>query len=86
MLGLGSGGLSLVLTERTRAASFVLEVELSGARWICSKIKDFTCNPSSGPNFHSFRGMNALLSIQRFFNQRGSYLEISKLSKEASNL
>lgn len=78
-LRLGSGGSSICWSERTRNASYLLEVDREGASWIVSKLKDFIHRPSSCPNFSRFRGNVEVLTIQRINNKRGSFLEVSKL-------
>lgn len=78
-LRLDSGGSSICWSERTRNASYLLEVDREGASWIVSKLKDFIHRPSLCPNFSRFRGNVEVLTIQRINNKRGSFLEVSKL-------
>ncbi|XP_073022630.1 uncharacterized protein [Primulina eburnea] len=75
----GRWGDSILVTERTRNASYILEMNMESLDWIISKLCDFINKPQDCPSFNRFRGRESVVYMQKFVNVRGSYLEISKL-------
>ncbi|XP_073050508.1 uncharacterized protein [Primulina eburnea] len=75
-------GGSVRWTERTRNATYLLDLDRSDARWISLKIRNFISNPLSCSDFYRLRGCNATIVVHRFVSKRGRFLEISKFSNQ----
>lgn len=84
LMRMGVEGNSICLTERTRNASYLLEADSGSAQWISLKLRDCINSPSTSLAFNRFRGPNAVFSIQRVTNKRGSFLEITKFLQQGS--
>ncbi|XP_073015618.1 uncharacterized protein [Primulina eburnea] len=79
LICLGRRGNTVLITERTRNASYVLEMDIDSFHWTLAKLWEYINKPQSGTMFNRFRGREAVMSMQKFVNGRGNYLEISKI-------
>lgn len=82
LLELGQAGKAIHITERSRNASYVFDIDLGDARWIWEQLRSHTLSPNSCASFNRTRGRSGVFTIQKFVNKRGSFLEITKLGQQ----
>lgn len=78
LVELGQAGTRVHVTERTRTASYHFVVDLGGARWLWEQIVRYAFHLQSGNSFNRARGKSGVLSVHKFINKKGSFLEITK--------
>lgn len=80
ILHLFEDGGHVKVSERTRLASFGLELEVVAAVW-CLEILQGLIASANVKLFRKFHGANYVLLLEEYENRRGKFVKITKLAR-----
>ena len=79
VLHLSNDAGSVMISERTRFASFEMKIGVADAVWMKNTLNEALVKEDAGQFLRKYRASNFVLIAERYFNQRGVFMKFSQV-------
>ena len=76
---MSNDGGSIIISERTRFASFEVRVDVDAAEWMLETLNEVLVRGTVAQFVRKYRGHSSVLIAERYGNQKGVFLKFAQI-------